>query len=81
MCQSRIRLLVYLRIQPAAEIELTSNMSVRSVNPSSIWENVCQCAFCSELAVALAGESVHGHEDLDLALSYLGKVFARRIGG
>lgn len=42
---------------------------------------MCQCAFCSELAVALADESVHGLEDLEFGPSYLGKVFTRRING
>lgn len=45
---------------------------------------MCQCAFCSEFAVALADESVHDPEDLEdleVGPSYLGKVFTRRIGG
>lgn len=68
-----------MRLQPAAEIELSSSRWVGPVNPPSIRKDVCQCAFCSELAVALPDKSVRGFEKLDLDLQYLGKIFTRRI--
>ena len=45
--------MIQLRIQPAAETELPSYGSIRAIDPSPVWEDVCQCALCSELAITL----------------------------
>lgn len=45
--------MIDLWINPSPKIERSAHCVIRSVHPSSIWKNVCECASGAELAIAL----------------------------